>query len=371
MNGGGYMPSYLLGDLQRLETELYLAPSWSIDVAGRRMHLFHESAGAVTFDRGDPITKIIGRIAEGDATVADAMALAQANWLGVLVRLWQNGILRIHDGCAQSSVRQSRYVWFEEYLRTYAGPSRTIEQMFRALATAKVCVIGLGGLGATLSLSLAASGIGMLRLIDGDVVEESNLPRQILYSEASIGGKKVSALKEMILANNSATRVEAIDQFVTSQHDAEAAISGCDFVILCADQPRFVIRNYVGNACFGQGVPSLTMAGQWVGPVSVPGKSPCHACVGRFHGSRLSDAAGFIACTARVPSIRASFAPRPLILAGFMASTVIHFLTGIDTETPLDRRFQVDLAGYIKEDRLVRYRNCLVCGENTQMRAET
>ncbi|SOZ19090.1 conserved hypothetical protein [Cupriavidus taiwanensis] len=366
MNFSKYTPSYLIEDCRRPETGLYLAPNWTIKVDGGFMSLFHESVGVISVDCEDPTSTIIECIAKGGATVADAMTLAESQWLSILLSLWQKGVVRLDDGGIHTqflkSATPSRYIWFEEYLRTYAGPSKKLEQMLKALADAKVCVIGLGGLGATLSLSLAASGVGRLRLVDGDVIEESNLPRQILYSETSIGQKKVSVLRNAILANNSATRVDTVDEFVASQDEAHHAVEDCDFVILCADEPRLAIRNWVGKACFENKIPSIAMAGQWIGPITVPGESPCHACVGRFHGSRISDAAGFLRSTAEASSVRASFGPRPLILAGFMSSAVIHYLTGIDRETLLNRRFQVDIAGHVQEEHLVRYRNCIVCG---------
>lgn len=361
------MPAYLLRDLQRASTGLYIAPNWQTDLSDGRVYLFHESAGVASFDCNDLIWKVVDRVARGRATVHDAVELLQARSLGVLLDLWQRRILRVDDGvnevATDRSTKPSRYVWFSEYLRTYAGPSNTVQQMLHALATAKVCVIGLGGLGATVALSLAASGVGRLRLIDGDIVEESNLPRQILYTEASIGRKKAYTLRDVILANNAAVRIEAIDGCIGTQEDADAAVDGCDLVVLCADQPRFDLRNWVGKASLGQGVPSIAMAGQWVGPLSVPGQSPCHVCVGRFHGSRIADPAGFVASLQGATPERESFGPRPLILAGFMASTVLRYLTRIDTETPLHRRFRVDVMGRVEEEQIVRYRNCFLCGK--------
>ncbi|MDH6590693.1 hypothetical protein M2165_000582 [Variovorax sp. TBS-050B] len=358
------IPSYLLDDIQKPGTKLYISRSWKIREYSSRLWLYNESAGSVDFDISDATARMVSLIAKGNAVVGDATKISADSWLRILLYLWKNDILRIaEDGNIRVSTAPSRYIWFEEYLRRYASPSWSINQMLAALASSKVCVIGLGGLGATLGLSLAASGIGSIKLVDGDAIEESNLPRQILYSEQSIGRNKANVLRDVILSNNSATDVDVHPAFISSSEDAVAATKGCDLVALCADQPRFKIRNWVGKACLERKIPYVFMAGQWVGPLSVPGASPCYACVGRFHGSRISDVPGYLEMhsSEEIPP-RASFGPRPLVLAGFISAAIMHFLAGIDRESLLSRRFKCDLQGRLEEEELVRYRNCPVCG---------
>ncbi|WP_082928246.1 HesA/MoeB/ThiF family protein [Cupriavidus gilardii] len=359
------IPPNILIDVQKPDTILEIAPNWSIQEAQDKIWLYNESAGAISFSRDSMEAKILDAVQSRKTCVRE---VAQANLAAtkVLLDLWCSNIIRLNSSDEldeRDRSNPSRYIWFEEYLRRYASPSLPVSKMFADLACAKVCIIGLGGVGSTLALSLAASGVGALRLVDGDKIEESNLPRQILYAESTLGQDKSLALKSAILRNNSQTAVDAHVGYISSLDDARDAVGGCDFVALCADQPRFLIRNWVGKACFEKHIPHISMAGQWVGPISVPGLSPCHACIGRFHGARVADTTGYIESLngASVPP-RASFGPRPLILSGFFSSAIIHFLVGIDRESLLHRRFKFDVLGGMEEETLVQYRNCVVCG---------
>jgi molybdopterin/thiamine biosynthesis adenylyltransferase len=72
-------------------------------------------------------------------------------------------------------------------LREVGGPGQ------QALKSARIALVGAGGLGAPASLYLAAAGVGHIRIIDPDVVDRSNLQRQVIYAEADLGASKVTA----------------------------------------------------------------------------------------------------------------------------------------------------------------------------------
>lgn len=360
------IPPHILSDLCNPETYLYIAPNWKVQYSQGEIWLYNESAGSHSYTLDSSAYKIIRLVDSKGASVHDIQREKIGNWLATAMDLWTADIIRLrnneqedYDGTETSS----RYIWFDEYLGRYASPSFPLRRMRENLATSKICLIGLGGFGSTLALSLAAHGVGSLRLVDGDIIESSNLPRQILYTEKSIGQPKAEILREAILSNNSAVKIDSDCRYVHSMNDALDVVNGCDFVVLGADQPRLHIRNWVGKACLEHKVPHLFMAGAWVGPLTVPGLSPCHACVGRSHGTRISDAKGWIeSLSIDHQPPRASFGPRPLILAGYMASAILHFLTGIDREQLLYRRFRHTLFGGVEEEHLVRYRNCPICG---------
>lgn len=86
------------------------------------------------------------------------------------------------------------------------------------LKQAKVLLIGLGGLGAAVLPYLAAAGIGELGLIDDDVIEVSNLQRQVIYKTASVGNSKVSAAKKMALELNPNLKIEAFFEKITAKN---------------------------------------------------------------------------------------------------------------------------------------------------------
>src|SRR5262245_47339949 len=85
----------------------------------------------------------------------------------------------------------------------------------RPLKTARVAIVGTGGLGAPASLYLAAAGVGALRLIDNDVVALSNLQRQVLYRSSDVGAAKTIRAREMLSALNPNVTVEAYTEYLT------------------------------------------------------------------------------------------------------------------------------------------------------------
>lgn len=114
------------------------------------------------------------------------------------------------------------------------------------LLNAKVLVVGAGGLGSPAGYYLAAAGIGDLAIVDNDVVELSNLQRQIAHSTKKIGMPKVVSAKETFEALNPDPKITAIRERVTRSNIAEL-ISDCDIVVDCSD--NFATRFLINDAC--------------------------------------------------------------------------------------------------------------------------
>ncbi len=115
------------------------------------------------------------------------------------------------------------------------------------LANAKVLLIGAGGLGSPAALYLAAAGIGTIGLVDGDVVDLSNLQRQILHSTATLGQPKVDSGKKTLAAINPEITIKAhhmnvgADNILGLISDYEMVLDGSD---------NFTTRFLVNDACF-------------------------------------------------------------------------------------------------------------------------
>ena len=105
----------------------------------------------------------------------------------------------------------------------------------RALESAAVLVCGLGGVGGYALEALARAGVGRLGLLDGDVVEESNLNRQILATTRTVGMKKTQAGKERVLSVNPGCVVETYDLFYLPATADEVELSRDDWVIAPVD----------------------------------------------------------------------------------------------------------------------------------------
>lgn len=115
------------------------------------------------------------------------------------------------------------------------------------LKRAKVLLIGAGGLGSPAGLYLAAAGIGTIGLVDGDVVDLSNLQRQIMHSTATLGKPKVESGKQTLTAINPEITVNAYHQLVDADNIIPL-ISQYDIVLDGSD--NFTTRFLVNDACF-------------------------------------------------------------------------------------------------------------------------
>src|ERR1700758_3318966 len=105
----------------------------------------------------------------------------------------------------------------QRYSRHLIMPEVGMEGQLK-LARAKVLMIGAGGLGAPLGLYLAAAGVGKLGIVDFDVVDFTNLQRQIPFSAADVGRPKIQAAKERLAAMNPAIEFETYETRLTSEN---------------------------------------------------------------------------------------------------------------------------------------------------------
>lgn len=147
------------------------------------------------------------------------------------------------------------------------------------LLQAKVLMVGAGGLGSPSAYYLAAAGVGTLGIIDNDVVDLSNLQRQILHTNDRIGMPKTESAKLTIQALNPDVRVIPFQQKLTSQNimeiikDYDIIVDGCD---------NFPTRYLVNDACVLTKKPNVHGSiFQFEGQASVfyPGKGPCYRCL--------------------------------------------------------------------------------------------
>ena len=109
------------------------------------------------------------------------------------------------------------------------------EDKFETLSQAKVMVFGVGGVGGYVVEALARSGINQFILIDNDVVEETNINRQIIATYETIGQPKVEVMKKRILSINPAAKVDAIQKFYLPENSGEFDFSNVDYIIDCVD----------------------------------------------------------------------------------------------------------------------------------------
>lgn len=166
------------------------------------------------------------------------------------------------------------------YSRHILLPQLDIEGQEK-ICQAHVMVIGLGGLGSPVALYLAASGVGTLTLVDDDVVEVSNLQRQIAHSQADVGRSKADSAAGSVTALSASTDVHA--QIVRADEDWLATqLAGVDIVVDCSDNAA--VRYSINRACLQHSIPWVSGAAiAFSGQVSVfdPRQSdaPCYQCL--------------------------------------------------------------------------------------------
>ena len=148
----------------------------------------------------------------------------------------------------------------------------------RRLSESQVAVLGLGGVGGPAALYLTAAGVGRLILADRDIVELSNLNRQILFCEKDLGHLKAEAACKRLLSLNPNLKAKIVAKDL-KESDMLTLLKGCDFVLDCFDKNED--RLAVNQVCMRLGISAAHgFAQDFSGEIFtvIPGKSACLAC---------------------------------------------------------------------------------------------
>ncbi|NDF25787.1 MAG: 4-methyl-5(B-hydroxyethyl)-thiazole monophosphate biosynthesis protein, partial [Thaumarchaeota archaeon] len=165
--------------------------------------------------------------------------------------------------------RYSRQIMLEEI--GYQGQLK--------LRSAKICVVGVGGLGNPITTRLVAMGVGKLRIIDRDVIELSNLHRQTMFDESDVGQVKVEVAAKKLKKLNPDVEIESLPISI-NDYTALDAVEGCDVVIDALDSVN--ARYALNKACVEKNIPFVTGAAVGVSGQAftiLPGKSACYFCM--------------------------------------------------------------------------------------------
>lgn len=225
----------------------------------------------------------------------------------------------------------------------------------RLLKNAKVVVIGAGGVKSSLLMSLAAAGVGNLRIIEFDRIELSNLNRQILYTTKDIGKKKVDVCTKVLYEINPEISIEGICDKV-DKNNIERLCDDFDFVVEGGDSPS--ARNLVNKYCLSSNKPFTHASAQfnygYVFSVIPSLNTACFACYFPNNHSRSEH-------TGPVPvSVLATS------LAGTLgAAEVLKWLTGYKESMYFNRRLcfsSLLLSGEFTIEKQSRRKECSACG---------
>lgn len=241
-------------------------------------------------------------------------------------------------------VRYARHI----ALREIGGPGQV------RLRQARVLVVGAGGLGAPALLSLAGAGVGTIGVIDDDVVEVSNLQRQVIHTDARLGMPKVFSAEIAMKALNPHIEVRAYNRRL-SEEIAESLFRDYDLILDGTDD--FPTRYLTNRTAAALDLPLVSGAlSQWEGQISLfdPARgTPCYECV---------------FATAPAPHLAPScaeagvFSPLPGVVGAMMAGEAVKHLTGAG-ETLAGRMMIYDaLFAEVRTIALSRRADCPVCG---------
>ena len=224
----------------------------------------------------------------------------------------------------------------------------------RRLLRSRVVLVGAGGLGSSAALYLAAAGVGNLGIVDGDVVDCSNLQRQLLHKTRNIGLPKTQSAREMLFDVNPDVRVDTWQVRLTKEN-AEEILRNFDVVIDASD--NFQTRYLVNDVCLKLGAPNIyasvfRLEGQ--ASVFLPGQQgPCYRCLYPTPPpSSLSPSSQEVGVLGVLPGI----------LGLLQATEAIKLLLGIG-RTLSGRLLTFDaLELEFREFAIPRYPDCLACG---------
>ncbi|MDR7313771.1 ThiF family adenylyltransferase [Brevibacillus nitrificans] len=231
----------------------------------------------------------------------------------------------------------------------------------------KVVIVGLGGYGTWMLLHLARIGIRHIVGIDPDVVELTNLNRQVLYKQSDIGSMKIDACRRSIAEIDPDIYFEGHAVHIHSPQDLIQYLDGADLVFnafgYCpTDMPQFLPTRHVAQACIDKQIPSLLYNGSWVGPLHVPGVSACYWCLMSIPEIAEAARASIPESIDRRRALPA-FAPRVAMAANIAAWEASRFLSKTERPPSMDHLITFDTFSY-QSSKLIRVPkrdDCPVC----------
>ena len=244
----------------------------------------------------------------------------------------------------QQRLRYSRHLLLNEF-----G-----EEAQERLLASHALVVGAGGLGSPALLYLASSGMGRITVCDGDRVDLTNLQRQIVHRQESVGQPKAASAAATLRSINPEIRVDSLEERAGPER-LMALVRGADVVLDCSD--NFATRHALNRACVAAGKPLVSGAGiRFDGQVAVfdlrRPEAPCYNCL-FAEDAEAED----VRC-----AVMGVFAPLVGIVGTFQAMEAIKLVSGVG-ETLAGRLMLFDaLASRWHEVRLARDPHCRVCG---------
>lgn len=255
------------------------------------------------------------------------------------------------------------------FLGSFANTQVNKYELQHRLKTARIALLGLGGLGSHLLYDLAAMGCYDIRAVEFDRVELSNLNRQILYNEADVGKLKAEVAAEHIQAFNSRLKLDVVPMRISSTEDVMDIINDREYVFCVADRPKMKIIEWVNEACVRRqtklivGGLDTQRALYWS---VIPGETGCAECWNHQTVQQDPISAGLLTEKRRlnIGGDNAAFVPLVSLVAGLMLSEFVRMVTGIAPAVAAGRLMEIrfDSMEMQEAERWDKVDHCPVCG---------
>lgn len=286
----------------------------------------------------------------------------------------------VEDGAApvpDDEYAARRWVRDLGFLETYATLSLSKYELHRRLRECRVALLGVGGVGSHVLYDMLGLGIKDIRIVDFDVVELSNLNRQILYRQSDIGRAKTEVAVERAADFNPTTRVDAVRKRISCAEDVHALVADRDLVIATVDQPKMGAVRWVNEGCVRAGA-TLIAGGvdvqRSIFYTVIPGQTGCVECwrsqsadrdpVSARVSAELSRLEPDLAPGDRFGQDMAAFGPLVTCHTASVITELVRIATGVEPPVSAGRSMEVRFADFaVREiERWDRLPDCGTCG---------
>ncbi|MEU3454979.1 ThiF family adenylyltransferase [Micromonospora sp. NPDC006766] len=236
-----------------------------------------------------------------------------------------------------------------EFFSYFHKPPLTSADFQLRLRNARVTVLGIGGLGSYVAMSLAAIGVGDILLVDHDDVELMNLNRQVLYTDGDVGSPKVQAAVRRLTEINPHIRVTARNAMVDGVASARSCMAGRDLVICAADRPRLTLYQWLNEAALLERTAWMRGSNDGLTVslfLHVPYQTACFQCVEQDAAAthpEYTPMADYVVGVIGDRTINPCNAPMAGMIGNLAALEAVKYLTGIAEPVITGRKLVVDV----------------------------
>jgi molybdopterin-synthase adenylyltransferase len=330
--------------------------------ASRNLHAFEMS----------PIgEQILTRMYEvvSDEDLLTEFSLGSEELEQFLAPLITSGLILSEENFTNRNALGERNIRTVEFFRSFASVERPTIELVEKLMNSTILVLGLGGIGTWVVEMFARMGIRKLILVDPDTVEESNIPRQAMFTRLSVGLLKTEAAKAFCEAVSENTEVQTFSEQMTDPESLFLKLSEVDLVINCADKPDVDFTNaLVTHACFKADIPHILCGGydghlSSLGQTVIPGETSCWFC---FADSGICEDLldGFrIVDRTSNQQIGGTICPVGAYVASFQVQEAVRILTGCSAPVMINRKAEIDFTNLSQSFvNIPKLKTCKLCG---------